>query len=147
MMKRTHMLFGVGFTLYLMTRLGLFDNSIVLFSIVFSIFPDLDIRRLHRKLFHNVFTLTLVPLIVVMVIDPLLIGNTISAVPEWAAYMASITAYSTHIFLDALTYTGVYFFWPLLDRPYGIRRTSFDSRIYNFVFSVFGILLIVLSFI
>jgi len=139
--RRTHLLFGVGSTLFFFSKSGVGILPLALVSAAGALIPDADLVAKHRSLMHNVFSLLLFSLTV----------NTASLALGYGAgesltlASAGAFSYATHLLLDSLTVRGVNLFWPLASRWYGARSSRFDSRLANAFFSLAGIALAILS--
>lgn len=74
-----------------------------IFAFVGAILPDLDVkpRKLHRKLFHNIWFLIII----------LFIGFEIGILNRTTAIILSI-GFISHLISDAATHTGIRPFWP-----------------------------------
>ena len=133
MQKKTHITFGLllGSIMY---YFGLPIEYIILIGVT-AFLPDIDWymdkvwfkkeglakkiwyklsrdRGMHRTILHNLWILV-----------PLLIG--LGYVSNWDAYslLGGFTGYTSHLVMDSLTRTGIYWLWPLGDeRIFGKRR-------------------------
>jgi len=101
MLKRTHLLFGALLFLALNVRLG-YPMLMVVFSLIGSMVPDLDIRFMHRKLMHNLWVLAL-----------MIIGGLASGLMNNQIATSFSIGFISHLLADSLTRTGVMPFWPI----------------------------------
>jgi inner membrane protein len=101
MLKRTHLLFGALLFLALNVRLG-YPMLMVVFSLIGSMVPDLDIRFMHRKLMHNLWVLAL-----------MLIGGFASGLMNNQIAASFSIGFISHLLSDSLTRTGIMPFWPI----------------------------------
>ncbi len=102
--------------------------------------PDLDLRKRHRKLLHNVLALTLTT-IAVSLASSMLFG-------AYAAYFAAFyaTGYVFHLFVDLFTRRGVALLWPFSNRMFRVCRLRSESLAANAFFSILGAAALVLWF-
>ncbi|AFH42786.1 metal-dependent hydrolase [Fervidicoccus fontis] len=147
MQKKTHLLFGTGLSLYIISLFGQISQISILFIVIFSIFPDLDLKNNHRKLFHNIFALLLIPAIAVVLSYNYLIDYQLTSESEILIYLSAVISYGLHLILDMLTKMGVYLFWPLSNKSIGLKLVRTDNNLLNAVLSIIGMLLIIKVFI
>ena len=103
MQKNTHLLFA--FLLFLVCNIVL---EIPLFMAVFvfigALIPDVDLKfgKLHRKIFHNLWFLTLV----------LFVLFTINLINTQISILLAI-GFLSHLIADSLTHMGIMPLWPI----------------------------------
>lgn len=136
----THILVGVGFSLYMLSPRPYYINETVVFAILGSIVPDLDIKYNHRTLLHNIFTLLLTSMLLAII---LLLHLKIPFEPTKYITTSYSIAYALHILLDTLTIKGVKLFWPFSRSSISISRMKYDDLKLNISLSTIGILLLV----
>jgi len=122
-----HALFGAGLSALLSPD----PLWAALWGLVGSKVPDLDLKKMHRKLLHNVFAMLLLSL---------LVGSI-----DRRGGVYFMVGYASHIFLDSFTVRGVWALWPLYDRPLGIRAFRSDWRLANAAVAALGALLLIYS--
>lgn len=145
-MKRfTHALFGMGISLFVMSRFGEFDQLMIAYSLVFSIFPDLDLSMKHRSALHNVFSALAITSIAAYLSNPLIFSWGLTTMPWIPFFFSSAIAYLSHIFLDLLTKSGVALFWPISEKMFRLTSIRYDNQAANFFFSLTGALLILFA--
>ena len=129
-MGYTHALFGAGLASWLDPAHPLAASF---WGYLGSTVPDLDLKFKHRKLLHNLFSLALFSTLVYLVVGK-----------GWAALDFSV-GYFSHLILDSITVKGVWLFWPLYNKSFGLRLTRSDNLAANALFSFLGILLLISS--
>ena len=77
MMKKTHLMFGILFFLICNIYFK-FPLELSIFALVGAIFPDLDLKFMHRKILHNLWVLGI--LINIMLYNPWYQINTIAII-------------------------------------------------------------------
>lgn len=135
-MKRiTHIFFALALTatlnLWFLDQGALYTFTVI----VFSIAPDLDLGRYHRKLLHNIFML--LPLII--------ISQLISTYLGLGGHYLSLsvtTGWFSHVFLDSLTKKGVALLYPFSGKFYGLKLFNSDSLVVNTLFITISLLVI-----
>lgn len=107
MQRTTHIAFGLLIAIIIFSIFHL-DFGLAIVAGIGAIFPDIDfkenLRHLHRKLFHNIWAIGLVT-IIISILFTLSFG---------IAFM--LGAFS-HLIADALTPMGIYPLWPR-DQPF-----------------------------
>jgi len=92
-----------------------------LFAFIGAILPDLDVkpRKLHRKLFHNIWFLIIV----------LFVGFEIIRVLNRTTAIILSIGFISHLITDAATHTGIRPFWPFKKPRFNgpIRTGSFGE--------------------
>lgn len=135
-MKRvTHILFVVALTTSIGFRAMPADTLYVATAILASTLPDLDLKKRHRKLLHNVFA----PLILSVVLIAVLRGLGLNA---YYLVKGFIIGWFSHVALDLITKKGVALFYPLSSRYYGLRICESNSIACNFLISTISIMII-----
>jgi inner membrane protein len=131
----THIFFALALTAVL--NLWFLDQG-VLYTftvIVFSIAPDLDLGRYHRKLLHNIFML--LPLIIISQ----LVSTYLGLRGHYLA-LSVITGWLSHVFLDSLTKKGVALLYPFSGKLYGLKLFNSDSLVVNALFIATSLLVV-----
>lgn len=136
MRRETHLIFGVGTTLLLFSSSVSAAIEIVPISAIGSLIPDIDTRFRHRALAHSVFALLAFFLITAVAV--MLLGLLRESAEALSIAAAGAYAYSTHIFLDSLTVSGVRLLWPINKKSYGLRLITYDNRLANLAFTAIG---------
>lgn len=112
MNRAAHIVFGTGIAFFILARF--FPAShiplIVAGSGIGSVFPDLDRRRGHRKLLHNIFSLIFFSL--------LLLSGTIYLQLPITFSLAYSLGYASHLLGDIITYRGVAILYPFKNKYY-----------------------------
>lgn len=140
-MKRiTHKIFALGITMFMLKPSLLNVLPALLATIFGSLFPDFDIRFKHRRFLHNVFALTFIGIL------PLIMLENFFEVPSYISLMskAFFIGYFTHIMLDLFSKGGVALFWPLRTRRYRVTEERYDNIYLNLFFSILGITAIII---
>ena len=139
MKKITHEIFGVGATLFILTPPMSVIGYAMFFSVVGSVFPDIDFKLKHRILLHNVFSLAFTSMILYY-----LLGNFFSLEKYAFLFSASFAiGYFSHILLDMLTKAGVAIIWPLSSIRISFLKEKYDNPYLNIFVSSIGIMLMV----
>ncbi len=149
MKKHTHIIFGVGLSLCIINPNVYNTIPVIILSALSSIIPDFDLKIKHRKTFHNInFMIIYIILIYIVVryINTYLNINVLLNINTNTIIIAALTGYASHIVLDSLTLRGVDLFWPFSNKRFGLMATRFDSRLWNTVLTLIGLLLIILWF-
>lgn len=141
-MKRyAHLIMGVGLSLYILSGIVRVSELpvIVISGGVGSLFPDLDVRYKHRKALHNIFSL-IISSILVLVLVKIINASVLMA----ASYSIG---YASHLAGDLLTRRGVAILYPLRARFYRIPMPLGRSEdfLVNFIGIALGLLLIFLA--
>lgn len=103
MQKHTHLIFAL--LLFLMLNFILhFPIYLSLFAFLGAMLPDLDIkiRKLHRKIFHNIWFLAIV----------LFILFQLRYIDKAVAIAFSI-GFISHLIADSMTHMGIMPLWPI----------------------------------
>ena len=139
MKKITHEIFGVGATLFILMPPMNVIGYVIFFSIIGSIFPDIDFKFKHRIFFHNIFSLMFTSMILYCVLSNFLhLGKyAILFVISFAI------GYFSHILLDMLTKAGVAIVWPLSSIRLSFLEERYDNPYLNIFVSLIGIMLMV----
>ncbi|MET1101827.1 MAG: metal-dependent hydrolase [Pyrodictiaceae archaeon] len=144
-MRRTHVVFAAGFTMYVIRflsfnyLLGCYTIG-VLGSLLGALLPDLDLYYKHRMTLHNIFSLTIIGL---LFYASLILLATYAGL-GWIGTCAStgfILGYATHVFLDMFTIGGVSILYPFSRSRLRLARLRANSRLANFFFTVLGLFL------
>ncbi|MFQ6009969.1 MAG: metal-dependent hydrolase [Candidatus Aenigmatarchaeota archaeon] len=101
MLKRTHFLFAALLFLLFNIKLG-YPLLFLVFALIGTAIPDIDIKLMHRRLLHNVWVLALI----------IFFGMGMKIMSTEIAISLSI-GFLSHLIADALTVTGIMPFWPL----------------------------------
>jgi len=141
--RETHILFGVGTTLFFFRFLRGSLAELLFMAILGSLFPDLDVRLKHRVLLHNIFSMFVFLLVTAILL--VYSGYTYSTALELS--LAGTYSYSTHLLLDSFTSRGVRLMWPVSNKWFGARSARYDNPLMNITFSMIGVLLILLEII
>ena len=136
--RETHLLFGVGTTLFFFRFLQESLAELIFIALLGSLIPDLDVRRKHRVLLHNVFSVFAFILITVFLF--VYMGYTYTS--AFAFALAGAYAYSTHLLLDSFTNRGIRLLWPISNKWYGLRSANYDDPLMNTTFSIIGAFLL-----
>lgn len=132
---------GVGLSLYVLSSYSRISELpiIVISGGVGSIFPDLDVRYMHRKALHNIFIL-IISSILVLILTKIINASMLIT----ASYSIG---YASHLAGDMLTRRGVAILYPLKTRFYRIPTPLGKSEdfLVNFVGVAIGLLLIFIS--
>jgi inner membrane protein len=104
MTKKTHLIVGTLVSIPLLT------SPLGLLGICGSVFADYDLKI--GKLFHRTFTHSLIFLLFTTIIINIF-NKEISVI--WFA------SYSSHLFLDSLTRSGIPLFIPIKNKRYGLK--------------------------
>lgn len=134
MRKITHEIFAAGIALLLINPDITYTLPTILTSVLGGVFPDIDVKFKHRKLMHNIFSLTIIGL------GPLYFTTFISirAVPT-LLLQAFFIGYFTHMLLDLFTKRGVALMWPLTSKTFKITNRRYDDFSINTFFSSLGL--------
>ena len=127
MQKYTHLIFA--FLLFMLFNFIFhFPIYLSLFAFLGAMLPDLDIKikKLHRKIFHNVWFLMI---ILFILFEMSLVNRTI-------AIIFSI-GFLSHLIADSLTHMGIMPFWP-------IKKPKFNGPFRTGSFGEFGLMLIMI---
>jgi membrane-bound metal-dependent hydrolase YbcI (DUF457 family) len=102
MKKITHLLMGLA-TLILFGFVMTFPLHLVFFAFIGMLMPELDFRprKLHHKLFHNIWFLVAI----------VLIASSMGA--ESASIIMLSIGFFSHMISDALTHGGIVPLWPI----------------------------------
>ncbi|MGB9725593.1 MAG: metal-dependent hydrolase [Fervidicoccaceae archaeon] len=147
MRRSTHALFGLGLSIYVMSRLGYFDNLMIFFGLFFSLLPDLDVSFKHRALLHNLFSAVALSWAIPYFSESYILSMQLSAL-SWIDFFAtSLIAYLSHLLLDLITKGGVELFWPLSENRFRIASLRYNDPAANALLSLAGGLLIVFTFV
>lgn len=139
MKKITHEIFGVGATLFILMPPMNIIGYVIFFSIIGSVFPDIDFKFKHRIFLHNIFSLTFTSMILYCVLSNFL------HLGKYAILFAISFAigYFSHILLDMLTKAGVAIVWPLSSIRLSFLEERYDNPYLNIFVSLIGIMLMV----
>ncbi len=143
MKKITHIIFGLGATLYFISLYFPITYLHVITTIAYTTLPDIDIRFKHRRILHNVFSLAIATGILYYSISYLTINGVLQADPI-SISIAGFTGYATHLFLDSLTKRGIDILWPLSHKSIGVKTIRYDNPFWNTVISLIGIIFLIL---
>jgi inner membrane protein len=92
--------------------------------------PDLDLKRKHRALLHNVNAMLFFTLIFS------LFWSKLGLPYEDVAVTSFLIGYLSHILLDMLTIKGVALFYPFKRKYYRIMRVKSDDTLANTVITI-----------
>lgn len=135
MRRVTHVLFSIatsGILSLWKTPMGVLPVILVGAS---SLIPDLDLRKSHRRLLHNIFAPTVISLLAYILLEDVTTHN-------YVVSKAIFIGWVSHIFLDSLTLKGVGIFYPFLKKHYGLRLCESNNIVFNVAISTLSILLI-----
>jgi len=139
--RYAHLIMGVGLSLYMLSSYVRVSElpMIVISGGVGSIFPDLDVRYKHRKALHNIFSLIISSIIVLILAEMINASMFITA--------GYSIGYVSHLAGDMLTRRGIAILYPFRTRFYRIPTPLGKSEdfLVNFVGAAIGLLLIFLS--
>jgi len=131
----THVIFGIGSALFLLTPSIEKMVFAIFFSALGSVFPDMDIRFRHRVFLHNVFALTIATAVLFFILKFFInIGEYVEV-----SILSFTIGFFTHILLDTLTKTGVAFLWPFTTRRISFLKERYDNPYLNYVVSLMGV--------
>ncbi|MEM0021611.1 MAG: metal-dependent hydrolase [Fervidicoccaceae archaeon] len=143
----THVLVGIGISIFVMTRLREFDQLMIAYALLFSALPDLDFSLKHRAMLHNIFAAFLLTLPLTYFSEGYLISMGLTTLSWTAFFASSLIAYLSHLLLDMLTKAGVSLFWPLSGKYYRLASLRYDDPIANSSLSALGVILILIALI
>jgi len=136
MRKITHEIFAAGMALLLINPDITYILPTILASVLGGVFPDIDVKFKHRKLMHNVFSLTIIGL------SPLYVTMFIITRPIpilTLLLQAFFIGYFTHMLLDLFTKRGIALMWPLTSKTFKIINRRYDDFFINTLFSSLGL--------
>ena len=127
MQKYTHLIFALLLFL-LLNQILHFPIYLALFAFLGAMLPDLDIKikRLHRKIFHNLWFLAIV---LFLLLQLNLINRTI-------AIIFSI-GFISHLIADSMTHMGIMPLWP-------ITKPKFNGPFRTGSFGEFGLMIVMI---
>ncbi len=131
MEKITHLAFGV----FIFSLLAYFLNYDFIYLIpiaIGAIIPDVDIKFLHRKLFHNIWILGGISIAIAYYFN--CIWGTLFAI-----------GWISHLLLDSLTPMGIYPFWPI-KYHFRIKSPVITGNVYELFFFFVIVTLTILVF-
>ena len=101
MQRRTHLIFGI---LFFIVVNSIFHLPILygIFALLGSVFPDADLKFMHRKLLHNIWSLFVI----------VFLGMKFGLLNSTAGMLFSL-GFISHLVSDSLTPTGIMPFWPI----------------------------------
>lgn len=147
MRRSTHLLFGTGLSIYVMARLGYYDNLMIVFALFFSFLPDLDVSIKHRALLHNLFSAVALSWAFSYFSEGYILSIQLSTLPWTAFFALSLISYLSHLLLDLITRGGVELLWPISEKRFRIASLKYDDKYANILLSIAGALLIIATFI
>ncbi len=148
MRKLTHILFGSGAAIYSLSLFTQTTMAHIIVAILYSILPDSDLKYKHRRIMHNVFSLVFFTIGIYCVVAKIkALGIQIPNTSAGTIAFVGFIAYLTHILLDSITKRGVDLLWPITKRSFGPKLVSSNNKGLNIIFSIVGIMLIILSLI
>lgn len=144
--RDTHVVAGVGLSLYLLSPRDVAIVAAALGGIIGSLAPDLDLKLKHRALLHSLVTVGL------LCAPALYVGRSLGspgpALPVElyeTFFLAIAISWSLHSLTDALNPAGVALLWPFISRrfraPLSFRH---DSLLGNLLVQLAGVLLLAL---
>ncbi len=149
MNKEAHTIFSVAFSVTILDSILKLETSYILFIVVFSIvgskLPDIDLRYKHRALLHNILAIFITSLIFYIVLS--IIVNKLRYIPTDLAEIGAISfflGYTSHLLLDALTIKGIAIFYPMSSKYYRLANLRSTSRVVNVLVVVLSAILILL---
>ncbi len=103
MQKHTHLLFALLFFL-LLNQYFHFPLYLAVFAFIGTTIPDLDlkVRKLHRKIFHNLWFLLIITILLLEA----------SIFDQRVAIVFSL-GFISHLVADSLTHMGIMPLWPI----------------------------------
>ena len=123
----THLVFSLFIALLSAKLFGIEQLYFIFIIALFGIIPDIDTHKSkvkipilsfilktifkHRGIFHSVFI-------------PILLFFVLSYLGYYIIGLAVLLGYLSHIFLDALTPSGIRLFWPLRFKVKGFIKTN-----------------------
>ena len=113
----------------------------LLFGALGGYIPDLDLRRQHRVLLHNVLSAIVFALTATLAVG-VFSNNWSLAVCAGLAYLAG---HISHIVADMFTERGVALFYPWSTRRYRLARFRSDNEVLNSLFALLAALLALLA--
>jgi len=103
--------------------------------------PDLDLRRRHRVLLHNISSAAAFAIVAVLA-TRILFGDWFSAVYGGLGYLVG---HLSHVLADMLTEKGVAFLYPYSDKRYSIAKFKSDNEMLNGLFALLAAFLAFLA--
>ena len=113
----------------------------LLFGALGGYIPDLDLRRQHRVLLHNVLSAIVFALTATLAVG-VFSNNWSLAVCAGLAYLAG---HISHIVADMFTERGVALLYPWSTRRYRLARFRSDNEVLNSLFALLAALLALLA--
>ncbi|ALL00442.1 hypothetical protein Pyrde_0392 [Pyrodictium delaneyi] len=127
MNRSTHVAFTIGFTTAMLWGLRANVSSLLVvvpIAVAATLIPDMDLRKAHRLLLHNISAAAMFTILVYLAASKNL--------PNWLAELAALgflLGYVSHLLLDMFTIRGVALLYPLSRRFYRLARLrSNDPR-------------------
>jgi len=106
-------------------------------------FPDIDLIYKHRKLFHNIFLLSIIS---TLIFFTLCYYVNIPYVEPRRLTLSFTGGWVFHLLFDSFTKRGVYILWPLSKARLRIPIFRSDSILGNFIAVLFGLFLLYMWF-
>ncbi|HIC99070.1 MAG TPA: metal-dependent hydrolase [Pyrodictiaceae archaeon] len=140
MNRKVHVVLGASLGALVSTSLGAssLDGLVgLVWGAIGGYVPDLDLRRQHRILLHNILSAVVFALAATLAMK-MLLGNLSSAVHGGLGY---IVGHLSHILADMSTKKGVALFYPYSSKLYRIARWESDNEMLNGLFAFLAALL------
>ncbi len=139
MLRRAHVVFSFGLTLFTTSLLGFtpsFSLLASLASIPASLIPDIDLAHSHRRLMHNMLSYMLVVLL------SYVLSATINM--PWISIGVAI-GYGSHLVLDMFTRRGIALWYPFKRKYVGVLKLRSSDPLVNTVTIMIGALLSIVA--
>ncbi|MEM1619913.1 MAG: metal-dependent hydrolase [Fervidicoccaceae archaeon] len=137
MKRATHILFGVGLTLFVLDPNAEDALLTVVSALLGSLTPDVDLRVGHRRTLHGL------PSLLATSIGVYILAQHLSELGSPFLFALSYAlSYASHLVLDGLTKRGIDALWPLRRGSYGLGVLRYDDPLANASLSVAGALLL-----
>ncbi len=137
MNKETHIVFSIAFSIAILDSVsgGIKADHIipiVVFSVIGSRFPDLDLRYKHRVLLHNIIAAFTFSFILYLALS-IILSRVEYALSDLVKISTTsfFLGYSSHLILDALTIKGIAILYPVSHRRYRLTDFKSTSRVLN----------------
>jgi len=113
----------------------------LLFGALGGYIPDLDLRRQHRVLLHNVLSAIVFALTATLAVGVFSNNWSLAA----CAGLAYLAGHISHIVADMFTERGVALLYPWSTRRYRLARFRSDNEVLNSLFALLAALLALLA--
>ncbi|MEM4970005.1 MAG: metal-dependent hydrolase [Sulfolobales archaeon] len=138
MRRYTHIIFGVGLSISILSPFIHISYLpiVTIISGIGSVVPDLDTRFRHRKALHNILSLVVTSIVVLIIV--------LRAGMGWVPAASYALGYISHIIGDLMTKRGVAILYPFRGKYYRfpVVLGRSEDLLVNVLGTVIGIILI-----